>query len=1442
MKKRELRCQTAHNYDDYRVRLNCCSICGLRCLQVIAKKKPAQFATILDFRIVAHAPKGSDAPVVVDTGLRGARVFDDVLAIIWDNLEHPVTEIRSLIRNVFEGLLDLLDIQSKWLQNQTETTQTEFSLDTLLALRLLRSPWHLKGRYALLCDVTKRLGAQKVLRLSDALPDEIFKCFSVSALSQAAARLYAELCKTGCAEWQRELFGSKKQKGKKKAKGKGQTTPPHDQGVEETQLASQWSAVWLSVVVKALVSDNRLLRYHVATYCLPETLKWFPGSMAGLVREFLGELHGLQTRTPNSAGTQRRVTEDSRTRHLNALFVTLRSGRKLGLISSDSIVQDEGAQETLDSRATHIPYSLILEALSHPDTDVQLEALAFVCCDLRTTTEVSPLEVKLMRHFLPSNLNIWETSVRQQYNICLKAFLGRMREAWVSCHRSSEVVGRQLEKLDEIGDHESPACLALIDEMEVVDEDADRTGNLMVQTACWLEALLLASLYPGASYQRTITAVKSLDVLMTWATKFPNSVLDHLPEGFPDLFSQRNSSIITGAVLNSREDVRKIASALLLQHFGSRMQSTPVDDVGEFIAAAEKTANRARVIVASARKKECEAGADLLKVVFGTFVESGGIYFELSDTGALVAKHSRGTDQSQPPPSDVALHFINLLLTMIESHFKACQDKLAESSRNTAMHGLIFSLRKIWDLAVPEGSARSISSEWIAAARRAIDLGMQVGSFALGLLVVDPKSYGGSSSFANVNAALDTAISQFSGDKKSTAGADGMPDPVSIDATEARDFVLALSWRALKEVSMFLGAVVQPLSLPGEQEEPLIIQREALVRVGQWFQQVLVSCRHKGVIETCAIGFSEFCQRLSRCAIKETFSLPVQWLDQSLEAMSLQTVVSITRRSAGLPYIIQGIITTTRRTSTIEAAFTGLLSLASRLVDDAWQEVNDLPQVRAMHTLNVIFRDSALSEASQPFMEEAAILTIQGFAASNWAIANASMMLYATLQQRMLGFKRVGDASSSVNLITVREFSSRYADLYAFILQRLDAIMNCAATGSDDDALNSRQLVRPELYPILSLISRLQCNSEEDTDTTGTTASFRALLSTLRSNCLLPIRMLAAKALVPMVPATKIEDEIIAWLSTAAEFQQHCIVNGRTSSADTASNFHHNTLHGSLLCASMFIEVWIAAPTSTAPVASALSNLVWLLDSSKYRVCDIVAMCYLDICKCFVSLDGADVCRLVDTVGSALRPTLSVCDHHQVGNFWLRSACVDIMWAACFRKDAGAVGPEVVALLAGNHIDVILHLLRRIIEKPPNADMLHRSLVLEGLNEGLVKLCMSNAFTAVEQSHYLPLALQVCLLLHMAGRVTTFPVQRDQDTITSLDFLDAIAGFESGFKNQRLKEVCVAIWGCCLDDVATDYATSPDAVLLAEQWMDLITAGAHYDASSSMRMVCACIY
>ena len=432
---------------------------------------------------------------------------------------------------------------------------------------------------------------------------------------------------------------------------------------------------------------------------------------------------------------------------------------------------------------------------------------------------------------------------------------------------------------------------------------------------------------------------------------------------------------------------------------------------------------------------------------------------------------------------------------------------------------------------------------------------------------------------------------------------------------------------------------------------------------------------------------------------------------------------------------------------------------------------------------------------------------------------------------------------------------------YGFLLERLGALVRGkqheegGGGGAGGRAPFANQPVQPEMYPILSILSRLQSNPDEESGHKETTAAFKVLLTELGGNCLLPIRILAANAMIPMVPKNQLEQEVVARLGVVAGFRGPVSADAGTKRAD----LNQNTLHGALLCASMLLAQWLTAPTNVDAVADAVAGLAWLLDLGNHRVSDSVAASYLDMCNRLLALQGTGAgedTRALAVVAASLGPALAVCDHHRIGNTLLRNACVDVMWTACRRPGGREADGALVALLRSGRIDLVLHVLRTLLDDPrretqgnpppPSSggsgrEMVRDPAVLRGLNEAVVQLVMSRAFAPVEQSHYLPLALEVLLMLHGAGRATAFPVPTDHGATSFVAFAREVASFKGRFKNQRLEEACVAVGGCCMapEDVAGrgDAHNAPGA--LFQQWAEQVARGACYDAPSSMRMACA---
>ncbi len=83
-------------------------------------------------------------------------------------------------------------------------------------------------------------------------------------------------------------------------------------------------------------------------------------------------------------------------------------------------------------------------------------------------------------------------------------------------------------------------------------------------------------------------------------------------------------------------------------------------------------------------------------------------------------------------------------------------------------------------------------------------------------------------------------------------------------------------------------------------------------------------------------------------------------------------------------------------------------------------------QVHAFNTIKAVLQDTAVGVEMHAAVEEAFLLSVQGFSSESWAVRNGALLLFGVLLARMLGGKRVRDEHSRVNSITAVDFFSRW--------------------------------------------------------------------------------------------------------------------------------------------------------------------------------------------------------------------------------------------------------------------------------------------------------------------------------------------------------------------------------------------------------------------------------
>lgn len=181
--------------------------------------------------------------------------------------------------------------------------------------------------------------------------------------------------------------------------------------------------------------------------------------------------------------------------------------------------------------------------------------------------------------------------------------------------------------------------------------------------------------------------------------------------------------------------------------------------------------------------------------------------------------------------------------------------------------------------------------------------------------------------------------------------------------------ILSYSWRALRDSSLLLRALLDGRVFK-EQSTSSPLKLYFLEKIGSLCMDQLSNLRHRGAFSTVAQTFSVLCQRIADSKDASITSLRNTWYENAIQTLDRQAT-KLTRRSAGLPAMIAGLLT-----SCPPAFFDDFLaSFRSKAEDlnyflghvpDNDHEEIQLPQVHALNCLREIFTNAKFRVMTEP--------------------------------------------------------------------------------------------------------------------------------------------------------------------------------------------------------------------------------------------------------------------------------------------------------------------------------------------------------------------------------------------------------------------------------------------------------------------------------------------
>ncbi|KAM9316838.1 tRNA (32-2'-O)-methyltransferase regulator THADA [Gastrophryne carolinensis] len=1090
-----------------------------------------------------------------------------LLEYVYVHWEHPLDAVRHQTKQIFKNILHIHHVAAMGTSNGEVVTVDPFLSE--LSHKLLNLEWHSKGKYASLACLVESVGAEQILAVDDTIPQQILDVM----WDQSFAPYAANLLEAMFVNHKKQLLVTK-----------------------ESCWIERWHNVWVTPLLRRLCDEHVTQTTYIIDYYLSKLLKCNSESINYMIDQ-LQSSAATRIGTGNNRGA------------LGALMACLRTARAHGHLRFTENYAWTG----------RVSIGLIQQGLVHRHDQIRLDALGLLCESHWSTEVLSLDEMNLLHFFLQYNLNCQAPAVRQQLCYLLKKLFCRLQE-------SSQVLYKHQQSKKYKGAHQAEG-----------EADPDIVLKHYTEFMSSVTDYLFGSLFPGSSHPTRFTA---LTILISIAEIFPL-----VPGSCQSVFqfAQSVSSSHVHALLecfsNTFEEVKLLAFELLRKLPPSALG---LQDPGKLLELFQAAMN----LSTSTKHFDCVTASYIMKFL----ICQEGLQAALGDwTGKGQNTVTLDHDSASLMERNTLI-VVRLLSDSLEREIRQAENSLLEAAASFPLYGRVhciigaleqLSLGNV--LAVEEW--RKLVSLLIALCYRlsAIVSPVVHSSSPEGLMPMDTESEAAAQLHMIMSEIKPRDTNDFFTQprilqKDTDLHSQALPEdcaPANTMCAEMKDnkgtscnvtaqMVLVCCWRSMKEVSLLLGFLCQSLPLQTRMNCPQgLITVEQVKEMGDYFKHHLLQSRHRGAFELAYVGFAKLTDILTRCKEESLRSLPRQWLCNVLEEIKSSDPSSrlcATRRSAGIPFYIQALLTSEPKNSKaglLKMTMKELISLALPSSDLSGNN-STIPQVHALNILRAIFRDTRLGESIMPYVGDGTQAAVLGFTSPVWAVRNSSTLLFSTLITRIFGVKRGKDEHSKKNRMTGREFFSRFPNLYPFLLEQLEAVANTVDSSTGEAKLH------PSLYLLLLILSKLYPSPMDGTYALSM-APFIPFIMRCANSPVYRSREMAARALVPFLMVDSIPCTAVSLINSLPD-------EGRLP-------VRQNHVHGVLLQVFYLLQSFFEAKHTTnsgrlqqegADITDSLKAKMWL--AKRQNPCLVTRATFTDI---------------LTTIGSYLLK-----DGHQGSGFW----------------------------------------------------------------------------------------------------------------------------------------------------------------------------------------------
>lgn len=563
-------------------------------------------------------------------------------------------------------------------------------------------------------------------------------------------------------------------------------------------------------------------------------------------------------------------------------------------------------------------------------------------------------------------------------------------------------------------------------------------NNLMVTLAM--------NLYPTANYGRRWLSMRLLTECI--------EMLERLGLPWASRLPAQSGTFLEHCLRDSYEHNKALAAKLLAKQKRSCLQPASIMQ-----------------LLFSLRPPDSITGAYQLQV----YCQAKEVYFPLQELGEQEKKQ-----ENQELPQYSARYYAVLQWCLRELHAGVQQARLdfVKAATTNPLYGLLFASRHL----LQQLQLQVLAKErvWCQYVEQLLALCLDVS--ALMLPVVGSESPEGHVPIEEPQQEEEEQEQQQEGEQ-----AEKSPKGDTLSATP--QLILLCAWRSIKEVSLILGELVQRAPLQQlkqeeqqqwkeEQEQAQVEQKQQKAEqmeaqsqqveeqskqhpaatppppppstaahyllsqqqvsdIGEHFLLLLAEIKHRGAFEQAYVGFSMLCRRFWHSDEPSLNRLPPIWLNEAIELIASDggRKLCATRRSAGVPYMLQALICTELKLGT-HNTFSRCMSLLLDVCEQR-QPGADAAKARS-HALNImraLFRSSELSDLVSEFIGRGVQCALESLLSQEWAERNCATLLLSALTVRIFGVERARNNVGQLhvrNRMTGRIFFTRYPKLFDY--------------------------------------------------------------------------------------------------------------------------------------------------------------------------------------------------------------------------------------------------------------------------------------------------------------------------------------------------------------------------------------------------------------------------